>query len=96
MKKLNVLYVPLVNQDGTNFGTVRTTFPVTEVDLKLLAATLPASNLKDQILAGETSRLRFEQSAPEGWGNNCDVWDQERNKEVASLDEAIKYYFAED
>ena len=95
---VNTLYAPLLNQDGSNFGETRISFPATEIaDVEKFASKLPESNLKDQLLAGsEYCRLKFEETEPATWGESQDLWSQERSATANSLAHAIEWYFAED
>lgn len=94
---LNTLYSPLLNQYNTNFSYTRISFPLTEISLEDLKAKISSkdgdnSNLF-RWLGTDNCRFANESEPSKNWGNSNDIWSQERDEEVASIDEALDYYF---
>lgn len=95
--KVNVLYAPLLNQEGSNYGETRISFPATEIVVEEVARKLPESNLKEQLLKGsEYCRLKYEETEPASWGESQDLWSQERSATAESLEQALEWYFTLD
>ena len=91
----------MLNEYGSNYGTLRISFPATEIVAEEIAARIPSSNLRDELLKGEFKRLRFREKnafgeIPDDWGKSQDLWNQEHSATAESLDQAIDRYFTED
>ncbi len=57
--KTNCLYMPMVNEYGSNYGTERIDFPEKEIDPEMLVDELPDGILKDDIVSSKFNRLTW-------------------------------------